>query len=90
MRGFTALELIIAMAILMSFLTLGIPKMHALAERHSSQSAFYNLRRTLAQARGWPKTNSSVSLFALCRTTAAHQTGTTPSPFLMMKMPTIP
>lgn len=52
MRGFTALELIIAMAILMSFLTLGIPKMHALAERHSSQSAFYNLRRTLAQARG--------------------------------------
>lgn len=52
MRGFTIIELVVAMAILVSFLALGIPKMHGMVERHNSQTVFYSLRRTLAQARG--------------------------------------
>jgi len=51
-RGFTIIELVVAMAILVSFLALGIPKMHSMIERHNSQTVFYSLRRTLAQARG--------------------------------------
>jgi type IV fimbrial biogenesis protein FimT len=51
-RGFTIIELIVATAILTSFLALGIPTMHNMVERHTSRIVFDDLRRTLAQARG--------------------------------------
>lgn len=51
MRGFTLIELIVALAVLGSFLGLGIPAMHNLIERHDSQTAYFSLRRTLQQAR---------------------------------------
>ncbi|MGR6873373.1 GspH/FimT family pseudopilin [Pseudomonas sp. HK3] len=52
MRGFTLIELMVSTAILASFLALGVPAMQGMIERHESNTAFYNLRRTFANARG--------------------------------------
>lgn len=51
MRGFTLIELIVSVAILVSFFALGVPKMQGMIERHESRTVFYNLRRTFASAR---------------------------------------
>ena len=58
MRGFTLIELMVATVILMSFLTLGIPTMQNMIERHHSRTDFYTLRKTLASARGLAQSKS--------------------------------
>ena len=52
MRGFTIIELVVAMAILVSFLALGIPKMHSMVERHNIYVDFQQVRKALTTARG--------------------------------------
>ncbi len=52
MRGFTIIELVVAMAILVSFLALGIPKMHSMIERHHVYVDFHQVRKALTSARG--------------------------------------
>lgn len=58
MRGFTLIELIIALAILCAFLGLGIPKIHALAERYETNNRIVALYNTLTHARSLAKSRS--------------------------------
>jgi type IV fimbrial biogenesis protein FimT len=57
-RGFTLIELMVATAIFMSFLALGVPAMQNMIERHNSRTDFYTLRKTLASARGLAQSKS--------------------------------
>lgn len=58
MKGFTLLELILSMAILASFLGLGIPKIHQQIDRYSSHTNILSLRNTLNSARGLARSRS--------------------------------
>jgi type IV fimbrial biogenesis protein FimT len=51
-RGFTLIELIVSVAILVSFFALGVPKMQGMIERHESSTSFHTLRKALVNARG--------------------------------------
>ena len=58
MRGFTLLELIVALAILGAFFGLGIPKLHQFFDRHTSHTNILTLRNTLSAARNLAQTRS--------------------------------
>lgn len=59
MRGFTLIELMVATAILASFLALGIPKMQSMVERHHMKTTSNTLKRTLVRARELAQTQLS-------------------------------
>ncbi|GAA6135877.1 GspH/FimT family pseudopilin [Oceaniserpentilla sp. 4NH20-0058] len=59
MRGFTLLELLVAMTILVSFLGLGIPKLNHFIDRHQAHTDILTLRRVLFQARSTAQHTSS-------------------------------
>ncbi len=51
MRGFTLIELMVALVILGAFLALGIPAMNQLHERYDSRAAYFRLQQVLTNAR---------------------------------------
>ena len=59
MRGFTLIELMVSVAILVSFFAFGIPQMQRMIERYESSTKFDTFRKTLIHARSLAQDKSA-------------------------------